>query len=155
MIKSDFGNQEAEKIVSKETIKKIERKGKNIIFVLSNQKSILIHQKISGHLLLGKWEKVSGEWTTFDKKLSEKTNSFIHFIIFLNDGRMVALSDPRQFFKVEIWKSNELENSETIKKMGPDALKIKKEELNELLKKRTGEIKKLLMNQKLERKSVE
>ena len=147
LIKSDFKGLSASKIVSKEKIERIERKGKNIIFVLSNNKSILIHQKISGHLLFGKWQSVSGKWITSDKKLSEKINSFIHFVIFIDNGQMVSLSDPRQFFKVEIWKSDELENSKTMKKMGPDALGIKKEEFKKILGERKGEIKKLLMNQ--------
>jgi formamidopyrimidine-DNA glycosylase len=147
LIKSDFKNRNAEEIVFKETIEKIERKGKNIIFILSGQKSILIHQKISGHLLLGKWERFSGKWVTSDVNLSEKTNSFIHFIVFLNNGQMISLSDPRQFFKVEIWKSDDLKKSKTIRKMGPDALEIKEKEFKKLLEKRSGEIKKLLMNQ--------
>ena len=36
-------------------IKKVSRKGKNILIYLSQDYILLIHQKISGHLLLGKW----------------------------------------------------------------------------------------------------
>ncbi len=144
-IKSSFLEKDEKSIVKGKRIQRIERKGKNIIFVLSGKRSILIHQKISGHLLLGKWKLISGKWITKDKKLSERVNSFLYFIIFLDNGLMVSLSDPRQFFKVEIWKNNEL--LEAMEKIGPDALEIKRKEFKEIIKKRKGEIKKLLLNQ--------
>jgi len=34
----------------------IERRGKNILFSLSDNHLLLIHQKMSGHLLVGKWK---------------------------------------------------------------------------------------------------
>jgi formamidopyrimidine-DNA glycosylase len=144
-IKSCFQEKDIEKIIKGLKIEKIERVGKNIIFYLSKNRAILLHQKIAGHIMFGKWEKVSGAWVTKNKKLSEKVNSFIHFIVFLEGGDMVALSDPRQFFKVEIWKIQELK--EDLKKIGPDALKISLQVFKKIIKKRKGEIKKLLINQ--------
>ncbi len=144
-VKSDFKNKNPEEIIKGEKIESVKRKGKNIIFCLSKNKSILVHQKISGHLLFGKWEKKSNKWVTNDKNLSEKINSFIHFIIFLSNGEMIALSDPRQFFKVEIWKNEDLELK--LKEIGPDALEINIDDFKRIFEKRKGEIKKLLMNQ--------
>ncbi len=144
-VKSFFDSIDFEKIIKGLTIEKVERRGKNIIFFLSKDVSILLHQKISGHVMFGKWKKISNSWVTENKKLSEKVNSFLHFIIFLDDSNMIALSDPRQFFKVEIWKKEEL--MEDLKKIGPDALKISFIEFKKITEKRKGEIKKLLMNQ--------
>ncbi len=50
-----------EKEVKNRKILKIWRIGKNIIFDLSGGKIMLIHQKMTGHLLAGKWrdEKVN------------------------------------------------------------------------------------------------
>ncbi len=141
-----IGNKPNE-IVKGKTIKKIRREGKNIIFELSKDISVLIHQKISGHILLGKWEMKNNQWVSSNKALSEKTNSFIHFAILLMDGRMIVLSDPRKFFKVEFWSKEDLENSETMNKLGPDALKVGLKEFRKLLEKRKQEIKKLLLNQ--------
>ena len=43
------------KTIKGKRIKKIWRLGKNIIFDLSGDKELLIHQKMTGHLLVGTW----------------------------------------------------------------------------------------------------
>jgi len=42
-------------------IEGIKKRGKNILFKLSGGKTLLIHQKLTGHLLLGKWGKIGIE----------------------------------------------------------------------------------------------
>ncbi len=144
---SDFNKNNFEKKISGKTIKDIKRKGKNIIIDLSDDISILIHQKIAGHILLGEWQKNNNTWISSDKNLLEKVNSFIHFIIFLTNKKMIAVSDPRKFFKVEFWRKNDLYESRTMQELGPDALEITFKEFQESLLKRKQEIKKLLLNQ--------
>jgi len=146
-IRSDFPRRNPGEIIKGKTIESIERKGKNIIINLSKGIAVLVHQKISGHLLLGEWKEKSGKWIPSDKLLAEKINSFIHFIIFLSDGPMIAVSDPRKFFKIEFWKKKELMDSEAIKKIGPDALDIGLEKFRVSLRGRKREIKKLLIDQ--------
>ncbi len=141
-----LGNNFNEAIAGK-TIKSVERKGKNIIINLSDSVSILIHQKISGHILLGNWKMSAGKWIAEEKQLLEKVNSFIHLAFFLSDGRMVTLSDPRKFFKVELWKNEDLQNSVDMKNLGPDALKISQKDFQKIILSRRQEIKKLLLNQ--------
>jgi formamidopyrimidine-DNA glycosylase len=142
-----FFIDKAEKSIINRTIESFERKGKNIVIHLSGGFSILIHQKISGHLLWGRWQKKGNEWIPWDEKLSERVNSFIHFIIFLDSGDMIVLADPRKFFKVEFWKKEDLMNSKAIKELGPDALEISLKEFKERISGRKQEIKKLLLNQ--------
>jgi formamidopyrimidine-DNA glycosylase len=144
---SDFKKKKIDQIIENKIIQEVERKGKNIIIHLSDDVSILIHQKISGHVLFGKWKKQGDSWIPEDKKLMEKVNSFIHFIVFLSNKEMIALSDPRKFFKVEFWKKKDLMESKTIKELGPDALEISLKEFQERLTKKKQEIKKLLLNQ--------
>ncbi len=144
---SDFPLSDYEKIIKGKTIKSIERKGKNIIIELSNEISILIHQKISGHVLLGKWEKKFGKWVPHNGPLADKINSYIHFVLTLSDGQMIAVSDPRQFFKIEFWKKKDLAESKVMKSLGKDALEISQKEFKESLRKRKQDIKKLLINQ--------
>ena len=50
------------KELKRREIKNIRRRGKNIFLDLSGQKTLLIHQKLTGHLLLGKWGLEKGEW---------------------------------------------------------------------------------------------
>lgn len=146
-IRSDFKKRDYSEIIKGGKIENVYRKGKNIIIDLSNGVSILMHQKISGHILFGKWQYDSGKWISKDKLLAQKINSFIYFIIFLTNGNMIALSDPRKFFKVEFWKKEDLEESQAIKELGPDALEIDLKRFQGLLGKRKQGIKKLLLNQ--------
>jgi len=127
------------------TIQSLERRGKNIIINLSDDVSILIHQKISGHLLWGHWTKEKNKWVSKDKEMNHRVNSYIHFIVFLSDKKMVALSDPRKFFKVEINKEQEI--LEKIKDLGPDALEVSLDEFKKRIKQKKQIIKKLLLDQ--------
>ncbi len=103
-------------------IKKVFRRGKNIVFELSGGLSLLIHQKLTGHLLIGRWEFENKKWIPPVGPLSEKINTFIHLLFFLDNGEMLALSDLRKFAKVELWKSEDLKNSEDFKSLGPEPL---------------------------------
>ena len=67
----DFRNFKKE-IINKK-IKKIRRRAKFILFDLSENKTLLIHQKLTGHLLLGKWEKKNNQWIISSFPLSEKS----------------------------------------------------------------------------------
>ncbi|OGZ63745.1 MAG: DNA-formamidopyrimidine glycosylase [Candidatus Staskawiczbacteria bacterium RIFCSPLOWO2_01_FULL_40_39] len=104
-------------------IKKIWRRAKNIIFELSGGYSLLIHQKMTGHLLYGTWNMKHGTWESVKKgPLEEKINLFIHLLFTLDNGKMIALSDYRKFAKAELWKTEELLNSPEFKNLGPEPL---------------------------------
>jgi len=62
---------------------------------------------------------------------------------------MLALSDLRKFAKAELWKTEELKNSEEIKNLGPEPLSkdFTFEKFKEVLKKKKGKIKQILMYQ--------
>ncbi len=133
-------------------IERIWRRGKNIIFDLSGDLSLLVHQKLTGHLLLGKWERKGKKWEALEKgPLSDDPmNKFLHLIFWLDDGRQLALSDLRKFAKVELLKKEELE--EKLKKLGPEPLEkdFTFEKFKEaILKKRKGKIKQVLMDQEV------
>ena len=103
-------------------INNIYRRAKNIIFDLSDNYSLLVHQKMTGHLLVGKWNNENGTWKPSDKKslLNDPYNRFLHLIFFLDNGEMIALSDARKFAKVELWKTEELKKE--LEKIGPEPL---------------------------------
>ncbi len=128
------------------------RRGKNILIDLSDGYVLLVHQKIAGHLLVGEWRQKKGEWVAENAgPLSEDpTNKFLHVIFFLDDGRQLALSDPRKFAKIELWKKEELERSEDYGKIGPEPLAedFTFEDFAKLFeKKKRGKIKQVLMDQ--------
>lgn len=139
------------KEIKEKKIEKIWRRGKNIIFDLSENKSLLVHQKLTGHLLLGKWEFKNGKWQS---KISgpltdDPMNKFLHLVFFLNNGWMLALSDLRKFAKVELWKSDELLNSKEFTSLGPEPLEkdFTFEKFKKIFKKKKGKIKQVLMDQ--------
>ncbi|PIP25029.1 MAG: DNA-formamidopyrimidine glycosylase [Candidatus Nealsonbacteria bacterium CG23_combo_of_CG06-09_8_20_14_all_36_12] len=132
-------------------IEGIKKRGKNILFKLSGGKTLLIHQKLTGHLLLGKWGKRGSEWQSLEKGplLEDPMNRFLHLIFWLDDGRQLALSDLRKFAKTELWNSNELKESEELKSLGPEPLErtFTLEKFKETLQKAKGKIKQVLMDQ--------
>ncbi len=131
-------------------IKRVRRRGKNIIIDLSENLSLLIHQKMTGHLLYGKWERKKGGWEPRGSKIMEdRNNGYIHLMFYLDNKKMLALSDLRKFAKVELWETGKLEESEVFTDLGPDPLKISFREFKEAIKERKGKIKKVLMDQKV------
>jgi len=157
-------------------IKKIWRRAKNVIFDLSptnfgqgekgkpgnwkrNPKlvgdessgySLLVHQKMTGHLLNGKWKMENGKWRPFAiGPLEDPMNRFIHLMFFLDDGKMLALSDLRKFAKVELWKTDDLLNSKEFTDLGPEPLdrNFTFEKFKKIFNGKRGKIKQVLMDQ--------
>ncbi len=133
-------------------IKDVRRRAKNILIDLSGGKVLLIHQKMTGHLLTGKWSLRDGEWVAEKPGplREDPRNQFLHLIFFFNDGSQAALSDLRKFSKVELWDRGTLENSQGFKELGPEPLDkgFTFKKFNEALdKKKNLEIKKVLMDQ--------
>jgi formamidopyrimidine-DNA glycosylase len=152
LIKRPKNFQKFKREILKRKILKIWRRGKNILFDLESGKTLLIHQKLTGHLLYGKWEKRGREWISlFKGPISEDPmNRFLRIIFFLNNGWQLALSDLRKFAKIEVLDKEELKKE--ISKIGPEPLDkdFTFEKFKEvLLERKKGKIKKILMDQKI------
>lgn len=138
-------------IIGREILK-VYRKGKNILIDLSGGKMLLVHQKMTGHLLVGKW-KIENDGRkeivvpTSDGFLREKVNNYIHDIFYLSDGSQLALSDLRKFAKLMAGDKEKIENLEDLKKLGPDPLELPEKDFVEILKNKKGRIKQVLMDQ--------
>ena len=144
--------KEFEKEIKNLEIKDIKRLGKNILIFLSQNKVLLIHQKLTGHLLYGSWQKEKNRWVPSEKNsflAKDPQNRFIHFILFLKNKKMLALSDQRKFAKIILTSKEELFQLKEIKELGIDALdpNFTFEKLKEIVKKSKAPIKKLLMDQ--------
>ena len=136
IVKKPKDFEEFRKQLKSKKIQKIWRRGKNIIFKLSEDHSLLIHQKLTGHLLYGEWKK-------------DRVNTYIHLKFFLDNGEILALSDLRKFAKVELWKTEEL--LEELENLGPELLTkdFTFEKFKEVLKDKKGKVKQVLMDQKV------
>jgi len=152
MIKWPKGFFRFKKEIVGQKIERVGRRGKNILFTLSGKKTILIHQKLTGHLLFGKWKLAKGKWNSLIKgPLEDKINDYIHLMFYLSSGKMIAFSDLRKFGKVLLVSTESLKDLEDIKNLGLEPLakdstfaKFKK-----ALKKKRGKIKQILMNQEV------
>lgn len=141
--------KKSEGLIGKKIIR-VWRRAKNVIFELSDNYSLLVHQKMTGHLLVGKWVLKDNIWKPVDKgPLNDPYNRFIHLIFFLDNNLMLALSDLRKFAKVELWKTEEL--LKELDKLGPEPLEASFtfEKFKERLEGKKGKIKQILMKQEI------
>jgi len=145
------------------------RRAKYIMMDLSGGKTLIIHQKISGHLLYGKWKKSEIRNPKSEKNIkSEKEkdksqkwvstitgplrddpyNRFIRFILYLSNGYMLGLSDVRRFGKIFLGDTDKIENINEIGRLGPEPLenKFTVKKFIELMRRKKGVVKKVLMD---------
>lgn len=144
--------EEFQKEIKGKRILRVWRRAKNIIFELSNGFSLLVHQKLTGHLLVGKWEQDKGQWKPLAiGPLQERVNLYIHLMFWLSNDLMLALSDLRKFAKVELWKTVELENAKEFKELGPEPLdsSFGLEQFKKAVNPKKGKIKQILIDQKV------
>src|SRR5688500_18811105 len=64
---ADFFKTFKKRIKGKKILK-AERRAKNILIHLSGGETILIHMKMTGHLLYGKYEFLDGKWKAVESK---------------------------------------------------------------------------------------
>ena len=123
----------------------VDRKGKNVLINLDNQKTILIHMKMTGHLLYGKYKKTDETWLPNQKGyLEDKMNGWIRLVFELSNGKHLVLSDMRKFAKVTLEQGLEHLGPEPLEKSF--TLEVFKRQIN---MKPAGKIKTVLMNQEI------
>ena len=120
------------------------RRGKNILIQLTGNHTILIHMKMTGHMMVGNYifdkNKEKDPWSPKEKEgpLADPFNKFIHLV----------LSDMRKFAKVALLETDSLDSSPHLQDIGPEPLEksftysLFKERV---LKRSTGRIKNVLM----------
>lgn len=122
-------------VVLKEKFAEIDRRGKHLIFSLSNDSKLILHL-----MLHGKFE--------YGEKTTDHAPSECFWFVF-DDNSELKIIDRTRWVKIEVLKDGELENSKLLKDLGPEADKVTFDEFREILKSsRLGRIKPLLMNQK-------
>jgi len=154
------GEKEFRKHVIGKKITGVERRGKNILFQLSDNHLLLVHQKISGHFLVGQFEKnekkadvpenwLKEKWRPKEKggPLWDNRNRFLRLIFFLDNGQMLALSDLRRFAKVLCGPKEVILNLPELANLGQDALSLSLKEFTLLFENKKGFLKQALMDQ--------
>ncbi len=111
------------------------RIGKNIFIDLSGGKSLYIHLKMTGHLLVKtranfqfpifNFQSISNDQISKFKKhtyFDDKVNQYIHHIWYLNNNKSLEFSDLRKFGKIVLDDTEKINNLPEIKKLGVDAM---------------------------------
>ncbi|MFA6340868.1 MAG: DNA-formamidopyrimidine glycosylase [Candidatus Paceibacterota bacterium] len=131
----------------------VKRRAKNILIGVSGNKTILVHMKMTGHFLYGKYAFDGKKWLPQDdSSLSDPFNRFIHVAFNLSDRNALVLSDMRKFAKVFVFDTDKVDEVEDIEKLGPEPLE--KNFTYEVFKERLGlrprgRIKTVLMDQEV------
>lgn len=144
-------------IFKKEIINKkilsVERRAKNILINISGNKTILVHLKMTGHLLYGKYKLTKNKWIPGETgPLHDPYNRFVHVVFSLSNGKHLAFSDARKFGKITLLDTNTAHDTKHLNNIGPEPLdknftfEVLKERLN---KKPNGKIKTVLMDQSI------
>jgi formamidopyrimidine-DNA glycosylase len=136
-----------------ETFYKIERRAKNLIFKFKSGKILLVHLKMSGQFVYkGKKDDkkiIGGHPIEISEK--ELPNKHTHVLFELNKGNLYY-NDTRMFGYLLFYPTqNHFEKDEHFKLLGlePTDKNFTAKYLEESLKKKTGKIKAVLMNQEI------
>ncbi len=134
----------------------VERRAKNILINLSGGKTILIHMKMTGHLMVGKYsfDAKNKIWipaaSEKNEALRDPYNRFLHVVFSFSNGKQLVLSDVRQFAKVTLVESKNIHESVHLKHLGPEPLDkgfTVKKFVERLMKRPRGKIKLILLDQ--------
>lgn len=142
-----------QKAIDGAMVTNVTRRAKNILIHLDTQQTILIHMKMTGHLLYGHYEyhKKTDTWaTTENGPLKDPFNQHIRLVFILNDGKHLAFSDMRKFAKVTLLDTKTLKDHKDLLALGPEPLDhaFTLETFSDRIKnKPTGRIKQVLMDQ--------
>ncbi len=150
----------AKKLVG-EKVTAVTRQGKHILIHLSEGKTLVIHMKMTGHLLYGKYTLVneradSWPWVPAgkDKPLHDPYNRHIRVVFTLKgiQGEInnLVFCDPRKFGTIELFDDEGLKKKLGL--LGPEPLEKEltlKLFTERLKKKRSGAIKSVLLDQRV------
>jgi formamidopyrimidine-DNA glycosylase len=131
----------------------VRRRAKYILIDLENGFTVIIHMKMTGHLMVGTWELHNTTWKPIDdmSPLADPYNRHIHVVFSLSNGKQLAFCDSRKFGTIVVEKTATL-HIERLSHLGPEPLETKFTLLHfkeRLLKSPARAIKTVLMDQSI------
>ncbi len=145
------------KEVTGQKIVSVERRAKHILINLSSKHTIVIHMKMTGHLMVGTYtyNKKNNTWNVSDEEkndaLRDPYNRFIHVVFSLSNGTHLVFCDSRKFGTVTLVDTDKKSDT-TFAHIGPEPLDdsfTEKEMIAQLMKRPRMKIKQALMDQTL------
>lgn len=136
-----------------------DRRAKNILIGLGGKgaKTILVHMKMTGHLMYGKYscnqKNKKDPWKPVGPgPLQDSFNRHIRFVISFSNKMHLVLSDVRRFAKVTLIDSSKVNQSDHLKYIGPEPLEDRftiKEFRSRINLKKNNTIKQVLLDQSI------
>jgi formamidopyrimidine-DNA glycosylase len=128
---------EFDRRVSAQSIRTLSRRGKYALFGLASGDLLILHRGMSGSLLL--------------RRPEQAMEQHVRLLFHLDDGSQLRFNDPRKFGKVYVMDATGNERELPWAHIGPEPLgnDFSSELLHSALRRRTGLIKPLLLNQRL------
>jgi len=144
------GLENFKKQIKDKKILSVRRRAKYIVMDIEGPRTVFIHQKISGHLMYGKWKLEGNIWKSILKGplKDDPKNQHIRLVLNLSNGYQLALGDLRRFGKVILVKDSEVQNLKEIQDLGPEPLEINYAEFKKRFGKKKGKIKQVLLDPK-------
>lgn len=146
--------KDLKKSVVGQSFTSVNRRGKNILAEITGGYTLIMHMKMTGHFMYGKYaySKKDNSWRPerAGSALSDPYNRFVHVVFTLSDGMHLVFCDARKFGKIEIIKTSEVVSHVRVGALGPEpldrdfTLEVFK---SRLLKKEKQIIKKVLLDQ--------
>lgn len=107
----------------------VSRRAKYILIHLENGFTMIIHMKMTGHLMYGEYlqnKKYNGRewpWIPVDKDspLNDPYNRHIHVVFALSNKKQLAFCDSRKFGTISVQKTDTL-HTEKLSHLGPEPL---------------------------------
>lgn len=134
-----------------------QRRAKNILLELENKQIILVHMKMTGHMMVGiyDYDKKKNSWSVSplekNHALRDPYNRFIHVVFSLSNNKQFVLCDARKFAKVTLLH-NDASHKTHLSTIGPEPLDTQFTETDfkeRLQKKLSGKIKTVLLDQSI------
>lgn len=110
--------KEFQKEIKGRKILRARRIGKNIFFDLSDGKTLYIHLKMTGHLLV----KDQKSKIQYQEYFDEKVNNYIHHVWHLGKDKTLEFSDLRKFGKIVLDDADKIEALPEVRQLGVDAM---------------------------------
>lgn len=128
--------KEFQKEIKGRKILNARRIGKNIFIDLSGGKTLYIHLKMTGHLLVKTQSnppkarlfaprqetQLKPSFSSAHDYFADKVNSYIHHIWYLGKNKTMEFSDVRKFAKIVLDDTPKINELKEVKKLGVDAM---------------------------------
>jgi formamidopyrimidine-DNA glycosylase len=147
------------KYVIGKKVLQVRRRAKHILIDLDNGFTMIIHMKMTGHLMYGKYKQNKNyngrewPWLPVEKEspLLDPYNRHIHVVFTLSNNHHLAFCDSRKFGTIVVEKTDTL-HTERLRHLGPEPLETTFTQNNfkeRLMKSPARAIKTVLMDQSI------